>query len=386
MKVVIAGGGFGGVKTALELSNKQGIEVSLLTAKAEFEHHGSLYRSAFTTSPPEVVLRLEDIFSDAKNIKIVQDPIANIDPSKKTAITAKGQMFQYDSLVLALGSIVNYFNVEGMHQYAATTRTVPATIDLRGRIVQLCRSATASPSIVIVGAGATGVELAGDLQIFVDMIARKYGTARKRLKITLVESKPVVLPTFSSKISAKARQRLLSLGIDLKTNVKVVRCDASRVLLETGEIPSDLTIWAGGNKPVEFFAHFPAIFSFKNDLVQVDDHLRVPAAHDIYVIGDTACTPYSGMAQTALYDAKFLASNILYQKAGLPLAFYKPIPPLYVVPIGRNWAVMQQGKSARTGYTAWLQRHQADAKLFKDFEPYKKAVKTWRRGNFETNF
>ena len=109
--------------------------------------------------------------------------------------------------------------------------------------------------------------------------------------------------------------------------------------------------------------------------------MRAKGHKNIYVIGDNAATKYSGMAQTALHDAKYVSRILLQMHKGIPPIAYRPKRPVYVVPIGPRWAVLQDGEKMTTGYKAWLVRRRADVWIFKNFEPYKRAIKQWRKGN-----
>lgn len=110
----------------------------------------------------------------------------------------------------------------------------------------------------------------------------------------------------------------------------------------------------------------------------MDDYLRVQGKENIYVLGDNADTPYSGMAQTALYDANYLSRNLLRLQKHQKITHYRPKRPLYVVTAGHKWAVVQEGNKVISGYRGWLVRRRADLIIFKNFQPYMQAIKTWR--------
>jgi NADH dehydrogenase len=151
MRVVVVGGGFGGVKTALELANKQNIQVTLIAPTGNFEYHGALYRSATGRSPLEVVIRIADIFSSCKNITFVLDAVVSIDEKRNMLVGSTGIVYDYDAVVFAMGNQVNYFGIEGMADYAATMTTVPAAIDLRTRLVGLAKNSLKSPNVNVLG-------------------------------------------------------------------------------------------------------------------------------------------------------------------------------------------------------------------------------------------
>lgn len=386
MHVVVVGGGFGGVKTALELSNKPGVQVTLVSNTSNFEYHGALYRTATGSSPLEVTIPLREIFVSAKNVSIVLDEATLLDPKKNHIHSSTGNSYHYDALVLAMGNQVNYFGIKGMESQSATMTTVPDVIALRHKLVQLIRGNTQHPHISVVGAGPTGIELAADLQTFADMVCRKYGLKKKQLRVSVIEGSDRVLPALKPKLSEKALLRLAKLGVTVRLNTRVNSCEPGKLCLESGEIESDLIVWTAGSRLVDFYANNAKHFKLERGRVKVDEYLRAEGHSNIYVIGDNAATKHSGMAQTALHDAKYI-SRILYRMSkGTPPVKYRSRQPIYVVPVGENWAVLQTPKRMLSGYRAWLVRRQADLWIFKNFKPYKQAIKQWKKGNKKANF
>ena len=380
-KVVIVGGGFGGVKTALELANKPGFEIKLISTHMNFEYHGALYRSATGHSPMEVVVPLKDIFKRAKNVELVLDTIAGINPKRKVLRSETGDEYVYDIVIMALGNDVNYFGIDGMDKHSFAMTTIPQTIELRNKLVELFRKPGATPTIVVVGAGPTGVELAGELSQFARRVSHKYRNHLVHPKVVLVEGADRVLPTMDPLLSAKAYIRLQKLGVQMKLNTKVNSCEPDKVCVTGEEIEAEAIVWTAGSKPVSFYEDHPRVFKLERGRVVVDEFMRAQGHDDIYVIGDNAFTRFSGMAQTALHDAKFVARNLIRASKGTPPVAYRAWHPLYVVPIGEKWAVLQTQKSKISGYRGWLVRRQADRWIFRNFLPYKAAIQQWRRGN-----
>lgn len=378
-KIVIVGGGFGGVKTALELMNKPYLHVTLITPGSHFEYHGALYRSATGSSPTEVVIPLSTIFERAKNVEVVSDTIVGINPSRKILRSELGHEYAYDTVVLALGNCINYFGIEGMEQHSFGMTTISQTIALRHRLVSLFKVQDSAPKIAIVGAGPTGVELAGELQEFARRVGHKYRVRIPKLEVTLIEGSDRVLPGLDPVLSAKVYKRLQSLGVHIRLGTKVNSCEPQKICLADEDIEADLIIWTAGSRCVDFYGMHPKIFRLERGRVVVNEYLE--AAPDIHVIGDNAHTPFSGMAQTALHDAKFVARNILRKHQNKERAVYRAWHPIYIVPVGEKWAVLQSQKHQISGYRGWLGRRKADKWIFQNFLPYGKAVKQWRKGN-----
>jgi len=382
-KIVVAGGGFGGVKTALNFANVPGFEVTLISDNTHFEYHGALYRSAVGHSPMEVVIPLKEIFANCTNVEIILDSVGYIDHSKKIIASQTGQTYTYDIAVLALGNIVNYVGIDGLETNTQTMHDIPSTIRLRGKLVDIFKKTSNKPCrIAVIGAGASGVELAGEICNFATFIAKKYSIKPPQCKVILVDGSSRVLPLLSEKASRKATKKLQDLGVEIHLNIRVESCEVNSVCLSAGNLDADLIVWTAGSKPSSFYSKNPDVFTLnRNGKVVVDNQLQSQGHKNIYVIGDNADTKYSGMAQTALSDANFISKNIIAQHKNGKLKNYKPKKPLYVVTVGPKWAVVENGSRIRSGRAGWKTRRDADLAIFRNFQPYKQAIKTWRQAH-----
>lgn len=386
MKIVIVGGGFGGVKTALELANNKGFEVTLISERPNFEYHGALYRSGTGRSPLEVVLPLRDILKRARNVRFVQDKIVGLDDGKQRVVSETGNVYPYQKLVLALGNLVNYFGITGIEQESMSLDTIANTIALRHKLVELVKSAKNHISVAVVGAGPAGVELAGELQHFANLITDKYNLPKKRVSVTIIEGAAKVLPALRPNASDKALKRLKRLGVKILLNTQLNSCQPGKVCLSSGDLDADLIVWTAGGRAPGFYGEYGNIFQMEGGRVRVDQFLRACGQDNIYVIGDNAATPYSGMAQTALHDAKFVARNLIRENGGGLPFWYRAQTPIFAVPIGPNWAILQTPRRVLSGKRAWAVRRRADLAIYRNFKPYKEAVKTWRKGNRLADF
>lgn len=387
MHVVVVGGGFAGVKTALELMNKPGFEVTLISQGADFEYHGSLYRSATGRSPLEVILRLGDIFKDAKNVEVIIDKIVALSPTTKFIRGETDRQYSYDRLVLCLGNEKNYFGIPGLDVHAHSMYTIHDAIKLRSDLVSLITSDTREKArVIVIGAGPSGVELAAELQYFARVVSEKYGTPLKSIEVDLIEGSGRVLPTLNEAVSRKAYARLKKLGVHIFLNTHVKSCSRNIVTFDGSERAGDIIIWTAGSKSVDLFAKYPSLFENERGRVKVNEYMQVSTSPDIYILGDNASTKYSGMAQTALSDAMYLARNFIREQKGEKIRKYSPKAAIYVVPIGGKWAVMQNGTSVRSGAYGWAMRRRGDLRVYKNFEPIKKAYKLWRKGNHLARF
>jgi NADH dehydrogenase len=382
MHIVIVGGGFAGVKSALELSHQPDTSVTLISKSADFEYHGALYRSATGRSPLEVVIRLGDIFDKAKNVEVVIDKIVGLEARSKTVQGETGRSYGYDTLLLTMGNEKNFFDIPGLEDHADTMYTIKDTTALRTKLVNLMKlKQRDTVRVAVVGGGASGVELAGQLQTLASDVALRYNLTSKHVHVDLIESSPRLLPLLNPKASEIALRRLQSLGVNVMLGAKVLSCAEHTLKLEGGERVADVIVWTAGSRSVGFYANHPDIFKLERGKVVLDAFMRVPKYEDIFVLGDNALTQFSGMAQTAIHDAIYAARTIKHLRLNQTLVPYKAKEPVYVVPIGPRWAVVQQNGKIRSGYYGWLVRRRADLYIFKNFQPYAKAIKTWRKGN-----
>ena len=380
-RIVIVGGGFAGCKAALELANKKNFEVTLISSSPHFEYHGALYRSATGYSPMEVVIPIKDILKRAKNVTFILDTIERIDSKKNCVISIDGNLYDYDNVIFAMGNVVNYFGIDGMEKYSLSMNSISHTIAIRNQLTTLFKQSGSSPTVAIVGAGASGVELAGEVEHFAKLVANRYGIESVKPKVVLIEGADRVLPMLDAKLSEKAAERLKKLGIDLRLNTRVNSCEAGKVCLDSGDLLADCIVWTAGSRAPDFYAKHSKVFTIERGRAKVDDYLRAYGQDNIYVLGDNANTKFSGMAQTALHDAKFVTRNFTREVNNQPLAQYKAYHPIYVIPVGHKWAVLQTQNKKWSGYKAWLVRRKADKQIFENFLPYKQAIKTWRKAN-----
>ena len=382
-RIVIVGGGFAGVKLALSLAEHKHFEVCLISDTDYFEYHAALYRSATGGSPREVKIPLEDIFSKHSTVNVVKDKIIEIDYADKKVIGKSRRKYYFDKLVMAPGLVPCYFGIEGVEENAFSLDSIHSADRLRKHLGQLVKNKGQEKEIefVVVGGGATGVELAAELPFYLKDLSSKKTTKKCQIKIDLIEASPRLLGLLSPKASKFAQWRLEELGVNLRLKTQVQAIKGGKLRLNTGEsIRTKTVVWTAGATNNPIFSQYPDIFTLaRNGRVQVDEYLR--AHQDIYVIGDSADTQYSGMAQTALFDAKFLAGNLIRQSKGKHRKLYVPKRPVYLIPAGRNYAVLQWGRIVLRGKIAWTLRRLADLDIFMSFEPYRKAIRSWEAGS-----
>lgn len=373
MHITVVGGGFGGVKTALELAKHKNTRVTLISDKPDFQYYPALYSTATGGSNFQSWVPLEEIFAAYDNVTLVIDTVTKLDKATRTISTASGQTHKYQTLVLALGSVTTYFGIEGLDHYAYGIKSHEEIERLKRHLVHDFSEPNGADShFLIIGAGPTGVELASSLGSFLKRLKKKYNQPEPRVSISIIEAAPRVLPRMSERASAKVAKRLKSLGVHVETGMKVEAETADSLMVSGRPIKSHTVVWTSGVANNPFYAANADQFELsKNGKVVVDKHMR--ADEHIYIVGDNAFTPYSGLAQIAVKDAIFVAKHILGQSNKK----YSAKLPAVVVPIGENWAVFEYRKLTFGGRLGSFFRTMADIIGYSDVLPLPQTLRAW---------
>ncbi len=373
-KVLILGGGFGGIKTALELCGEEEFDVTLISDHDDFRYYPSLYRAATGSRLAAASIPIADIFS-GKDLNFIKDSVETIDKTKKSVKTVSGKDFTYDTLVLSLGVVTNFFGIKGLSEYAYGIKTLDEAKRLRDHIhKQLVDDKKPDLNYVVIGGGPTGVELAGALPAYIRRIMKDHNLPGKAIHVDLVEAAPHLVQRMPRSYSRAVEKHLRKLGIKLYLGHTVEAETADTLSVSGHSIKSHTVVWTAGVTNHPFLKENGFELS-EHGKAKVNEYLQ--AEGDIYVIGDNADTPYSGMAQTALYDAVFLAGNLKRAASGRQMRAYVPKKPVYVIPAGPNWAAVLWGRFSFYGRVGWLLRSAADFAGYHDYEPWWKASKLW---------
>ncbi len=378
MRVMIVGGGFGGVKTALELSKNKHNKVTLISDRPDFQYYPALYGTATGKSHLQSWVPLGVIFADKQNVEVIIDSITEVDPKKKQLTAVSGNTYEYEHLVLALGAVTTYFGIEGLDHYAYGIKSEAEIKKLKHHLYQELKEKKHSDKhYVIIGGGPTGVELASALGSYIKKLRKHYGLPERQLTINLIEASPRLLPRMHEKTSAKVKRRLEKLGVRVELGKKVESATAEGLVVSGRPLKSHTIIWTSGVANNPFFKANEQYFDFApNGKVIVNDYLRTKDG--IYIIGDNAATQFSGLAQTALHDALFVSQNFNRRQNNKQLKKYKAVMPPVVVPIGENWSVFEWRKIRLSGWAAGLIRQAADVVGYSDVLPVGRALGVWR--------
>lgn len=372
--IVIIGGGFGGVKAALSLSEDPQFHITLISTHHDFRIYGTLYRVATGGSMKVASVPLNEIFAD-KRVELVIDRAVRLDRTQSTVTTKSGQIYHYSALICALGVTTNFFGIKGLEEFSYGIKSPDEATVLKDHLHrQLIDEGKIDSSYVVVGGGPTGVELAGALPEYIRKISKHHGLPNRKIHVDLVEASPRILPRMPKDISFRVKHHLHKSGVNVMTNRVVHAQTADALMVGTRPIRSHTVIWTAGVTNNSFFSTNKFQLA-SNHKVRVDQFLQ--AEPGIYVIGDNADTPYSGMAQVALEDGKFVAENLKRIARNESPQPYRAKKPIYVMPAGSRWAAVLWGKIRIHGRLGWWLRRAADFIAYHDYEPWKMAVQRW---------
>ncbi len=373
-KVLIVGGGFGGVKAALELSKHDKFEVTLLSEHIDFRYYPTFYHTATGGLKAQSSIPMKEILA-GDNVRFVLGTAAKLDRQNNMVFTGDGRKFPYDKLILALGTVTNYFGIDGLKEYSYSIKSLDEIARFKKHLHdQLTDDRKPELNYVIIGAGPTGIELSGALPAYIREIRKAHDLPRRKLHIDLIEAAPRLLPRSSKSTSRAVKRRLTKLGIELFLDQKVEGENADGLVINGKPLMSHTVVWTAGVATNPFYKANDFVLDQRGK-VAVDQYLQ--SEPNIFILGDNAGTQYSGLAQTALVDAHQVAANLLRMAQNVPPKPYKPKRPITVIPVGEGWAAVEYGSRGFSGQLGWYLRSAADFIGFKDLEPWWKASEQW---------
>ncbi|MEM1311298.1 MAG: NAD(P)/FAD-dependent oxidoreductase [Cyanobacteria bacterium P01_H01_bin.153] len=377
-RVVIVGGGFGGLYAAQAL-RRSPVDVTLIDRRNFHLFQPLLYQVATGgLSPGDIASPLRSVLSRQENTQVLLGEVRGIDPDQQILTLKDGDTVPYDSLILATGSAHHYFGNDHWEAIAPSIKTIEDALEVRRRIFLAFEKAELEPAanirqalqtFVVVGAGPTGVELAGAIadlayQTLKDDF-RHVNTQDTR--IILVEGMDRILPPFDPSLSERAAQDLEKLGVEIRTGTFVTGLEGEKVTFKTGDqvetVESHSVFWAAGVRASglgKVLAEKTGAPSDRAGRVMVESDFSVPNYPNIFVIGDLAHyahqgeSPLPGVAPVAMQGGKYVArvlSDRLASKT-TPQFVYKDTGSLAIV--GHSSAVVDLNWIKMTGYPAWV--------------------------------
>ena len=399
--VVIVGGGFAGLKCAMELAPHENVRITLIDKHNYQQFHPLLYQVATgILSPTNAAFALRDILRNFPNVDVQMDEVVSVDVEQRAVTTASGNTFSGDFLVLATGSHANFFGTPGAQQYSLPLYSLTDAEKLRSTILKTLEAADRDPqdttpgslNFVIVGGGPTGVEMAGTLADTLQQLLQNEfrHIPPANAQVFLVERSSVVLADFSTASQAYAKSALEQHLVQLRLGVAVKEVTANAVLLDDGsQIPAKTVIWAAGVRANDIPSKTP-LAQPPNGRLDVQPDLTLRGFDDVYVLGDLANAtgpdgkPLPQLAAVAQQAGKHCASNILASIQGEPTTPFVYSDRGILAMIGRNAAIAELGKSHReiTGplaFVAWLGVH---ATLLTTLRAELEAIFEWAWGYY----
>lgn len=376
MNIVIVGGGFAGVKTALELARRHIGTVTLISDESYFLHHATLYATATGRNVAESVIELKDIFLDFPRVKVIKDKIVSIDSKKKT-VSSNKNTYKYDKVILALGSVTTYFGVKGLDQHAYGIKSMDEINRFKEHIHTELIEKKLDKEYFVIGAGSTGVELAGALQEHLNYLKSAYRLNAVSTRVTIIEAAPRILPHASVTASKLVSKRLKKLGIRVLVNHKVDALDSNHISIEGKKIETKTAVWTAGVANHPFYRTHDSIFKLSpRGLVEVSHYLE--AAPHIYVLGDNNTAKFSGTAWPALEQAVFVAKHLSRVITKRPLIPFKPRKAPFGIPVGEKWGYVEYLGVYVAGRSGYVARRLLELRGYKQLIAHDKAVAIWR--------
>ena len=385
-RVVIAGGGFGGLAAARALKRAK-VDLTLIDRENHHLFQPLLYQIATASlSAADIAAPIRSVLAHQKNAEVLMADVRGVDLARRKVTLERGAL-DYDFLVLAAGAESTYFGHDEWEPSAPSLKNLEDALEIRRRVLLAYEEAEREPDarrrrilmgFVVIGAGPTGVELAGALAELAHTVLphdfRRIDPARAEVR--LVEAGPRVLPTFPPQLTAKAIHQLETLGVKVITGARVVAIDAHGVTIGGGgRLEAATVIWAAGVKPARI-GRALGVPTDKTGRVLVNEDLSIPGYPEAFVVGDLAMLvqsgrPLPGLSPVAMQEGRAAARAIVRTLRGKPTRHFHYVDKGTIATIGRGRAVADSPRPApqrmdcldRLGVRAHLVSHRLPQSL-----------------------
>ena len=372
--VIIVGSGFGGLAAAKAL-RRAPVQVTLIDRTNHHLFQPLLYQVATAAlTPSQIAAPIRGILRNQGNARVILGEVTGVDKERKCVFATNADHsnvpLAYDYLILATGATHSYFGHNEFEQFAPGMKSLADAVSTRNKVLQAFELAEAEedPSrhrdlltFVLVGAGPTGVELAGALGVLVRTTLkrdfRRIDPASAR--IVLVDMAPRVLGAFSEPLSQAAKRRLDNLGVEVRLGHSVDQIDDDGVVVAGERITSKTVIWTAGVAPSPA-GKWLQVDTDRAGRVRIQSDLTVPGHPEIFVIGDTASfeekgKPLPGVAQVAMQQGRH-AAKVIHRRltGGSPPGPFSYFDKGNMAVVGKGFAVLQSGKVQVSGFGAWM--------------------------------
>jgi len=405
--IVILGAGFGGLRAAMKLGKevrhgKLGDHKVILIDKNEYHTYTpTLYEISATSKEVANYIDLKAVNTfpvkkliGKRPIEFMKAEVVKIDVKKGNVHLDDGRRISYDHLIIALGAQSNFFDIPGLEENALDLKTFNDAVRIRDAVWTAVTGAEANEeiSIVIGGAGATGVEVAGEVQKWVAQL--KSEGYNCKTKTTIINRNETILKGFDNTIVKKATRRLKKLGTEIMTGETIESATKDHVHLKSGEdIPFNILIWTGGVKAnklantIPFKTDKQDRFEVVNQMLCISEESDLRISGKIYGIGDIVCTfnprtgtSVPGVARAAISQGSVVAKNIARDIKGEKHITYKAINYPYIIAIGGKYAIAKVGPIVISGFLGWLLKGLVELNYLASIMPKDEAFKIWLKG------
>ena len=368
-RIAIIGAGFGGLQAALHLARLP-VHITVIDRRNYHTFQPLLYQVATAgLSPGEIAAPIRWIVRGRRNIEVLLGEVRDFYLEQRRVKLADLEV-PYDYLIVAAGASHAYFGHDEWEPFAPGLKTIEDALEIRRRVLlafelderQAASGGQQTPlNFVIVGAGPTGVELAGTLaEISHQVLAKEFKSIDpKSTRVILLEGGPRVLPSYPEDLSRSAEEQLRQLGVDVRTSQMVTGVEAGAVRVEETRLPAAVILWAAGVAASPLGKKLGAPTD-RAGRVLVNPDLSVPGRPEVFVIGDLASLtdkagkPLPGVAPVAMQEGRAVARNITGELRGEPRRNFHYVNKGNLATIGRAAAVAEFGKVHISGFLAWL--------------------------------
>lgn len=429
-RIVIIGGGFAGVRAALDLSKKiKNAEIKLIDKNDYHSYHPDYYEiaSAILNSVPKqecvsdvlalcktVAIPYSMIFQGDKKIEFIKSEVVKIDFKNSVVETADKNIFYYNWLIVSSGSKTSFYDIPGLKSAALEFKTVNDALNIRNALCEIFsnKAKREKIDILIGGAGFTGSEVTGEIANYIKYLCKSCKRPKNSYSLKIVEASQNILGGASQWARKKSKKRLEKLGAEIILNVEIEKIEPAqntnplndehlslvpenskgKMILKNGQIfPFDILIWTAGVEASEISKLFPEDTLQKKFCLKTDKFLRVLPYENIFAAGDIAYyvnekteNPLPMTAQTAMSEGKYAAyaisQKINLETADAKLKPYKPAVSKFIIPLGGKYALADLDFIKFSGFLAWSLKHMVTLHYFLKILPFSYALKIWLSG------
>tara|TARA_R110000868_G_scaffold118569_4_gene314424 strand:+ start:4593 stop:5840 length:1248 start_codon:yes stop_codon:yes gene_type:complete len=368
MKIVIIGAGFAGLNAAKSLAKLRDVQITIIDRHNYHLFQPLLYQVATAgLNPADIATPIRAQLSSYKNIEVVLDEVISINRDAKTVLT-KEKSLQYDRLIVATGAKNFYFGQTNWPALAPGLKGLEDATEIRRRLFLAFENAEKTEdealkkklmTFVLIGAGPTGVELAGAFaEIAHQVLTKDFRHINPQdSQVILIEAGPRILPSFNEKMSLRAQKDLEAMGVTVRTNTKVIDITSEAVILADGKIETQTIAWSAGVTPSPLAKTLGVVLD-RRGRVPVDQSMSLKEDSSVFVLGDLAAFEHEsvvlpGVASVAIQQGRFMGKIISADLLQKERPAFKYLDKGQMATIGRKKAVLQIGSISFGGTLAW---------------------------------